>query len=186
MGRTPLALTPEASQARHGSQPHDPGLRSAMLRPRKATHDMRMATLTIATTPPGEQETMTKATPHRTVGEPSPCQQYRHDWHCSATPCHAHGMGSKTTTTMPRCTMTPGQDNMACQASLLTSPSLGLSTTRVGRTHLSTCNLAPELYIRMVRPPFTGDGLSKLHSGFRPPHSSYLESLSLHTLIVRL
>ena len=36
---------------------------------------------------------------------------------------------------------------MDCWPSLLVSPSLGLSTTRVGRTHLSTCNLFPGLYI---------------------------------------
>ena len=72
------------------------------------------------------------------------------------------------------------------QPSLLASPSLGLSTTRVRGTHLSICNLALELNIRAARAPFMGDGLSKLHSGFCPFHSSYLESLSLHTPIVRL
>jgi hypothetical protein len=70
MGRTTPALTLQDLLSRRGPRPGNPGSRSAASRPEKATSDPRAAacSLTVATTPPGEQETMMKdaARPHHT------------------------------------------------------------------------------------------------------------------------
>jgi hypothetical protein len=85
--------------------------------------------------------------------------------------------GSKIkTTTTPKHVLTPGQDRLACKPSLLASPSLGLTTTRSVEP-FSICNMAPKLY-KEGRPPIQGDGLLRLHSGIRSPHSSYLFPLA--------
>jgi hypothetical protein len=87
-----------------------------------------------------------------------------------------HGNKAMTTTTLGRVLM-PGQNDLSCRPSLLVSPSLRLTSTRSREPH-SVCNLAPGLYIRAVRPPIQGDGLSRLHSGGLSPHSSNLFPLA--------
>jgi hypothetical protein len=69
------------------------------------------------------------------------------------------------------------KDGLPCRPSLLVSPSLRLTSTQSEEPH-SVCNLAPGLYIRAVRPPIQGDGLSRLHSGGPSPHSSNLFPLA--------
>ena len=127
-------------------------------------------------TPLGEQETMTKAT----IG-PRRAKQLVNQHHANivfmtGTVASRHAMpgrGSKTTTTtVPGCALTPGQDNLPCKPSLLVSPSLRLTTTRSEEPH-SVCNMAPELYIRVAKPP-----ISRLYSGSPSPHSSYLFPLA--------
>ena len=56
----------------------------------------------------------------------------------NTVPQHWSKITSTTMMTMPERAMMLGQDRMDCWPSLLASSSLRLSTTRVGRTHLST------------------------------------------------
>ena len=71
---------------------HDPGAwdRGHQLNKTNQVIDDLGAATNSDTTPPGEQEAMTKAiteiTSHRTAGEPPPCLQCYHDQHNSTTP----------------------------------------------------------------------------------------------------
>jgi hypothetical protein len=159
-----------------GPRPHSLGSMPSTSWPAKVTDDLGAATCsrTIATTPPGEQETMTKAT-----ARPQRAGQLVNHHHAnsvvttgtiaSATPRRDVGARPRWWPILER-VMTPGQDGLACKPSILTSPTLGLTTTRSGEP-FSICNLAPKLYIRAARPPIQGDELLRLHLGFHTPHS---------------
>jgi hypothetical protein len=107
-------------------------------------------------------------TSHRTVGEPTPCQQCRHDRHCSITPHRA-------------ATWTQNHDDnhaQTCTNTKIRPPSLQakiasslpLGSRPLGRENLSLCMYpGPGLYIRAVRAPFQEDRLSSLHSGSPNP-----------------
>jgi len=134
-------------------------------------------------TPPGEQETMTKATAGPRRAKQLVNQHNANIVFTTSTVASRHdmpGRGSKTTTTtVPGCALTPGQDSVPCKPSLLVSPSLRLTTTRSGEP-LSVCNLAPELYIRAARPSNQGTDSQDFIRAFvhlTPPTSF----LSLHT-----
>jgi hypothetical protein len=119
-----------------------------------------------------------KTTSHRIVGEPPPCQQCRHDWHCSITPRHTTTLDQDHDEDHTR-TCNDTRTRRACLQAKLTCFSLPRAHDHLaGRTPLSTCNLAPGLYIRVTRPPIQGDKLSRLYSGIRSPHSSYLFPLA--------
>jgi hypothetical protein len=116
-----------------------------------------------------------ETTSTRIVGEPSLCPQCQHGQHYStmhAMPRRGNKIMTTTAMTMPRCTTTR-QDGLPTK--LLASTPLGLSTARVGRTHLPTCNLAPELYMRGARPLLQGTDSGDFIQTFvhlTPPTSS--------------
>jgi hypothetical protein len=118
-----------------------------------------------------------KLTSRRTDCEPPSCEQCHHDQHCSIMSCHVmtweqdHDDNYTRTCTNAR-TRWP-----SLQARFTSFPSLELMTTWSGEP-ISISYLALGLYIRVARPPFHGNRLSRLHLGSHSPHSSYLFPLA--------
>jgi hypothetical protein len=163
MGHTTLALTPQGRSYRLGPWPGNPGSRTMAPWLGRATNDLRSSHLLphcrhgATGRTKDDDEGHNRTMPHRTVGELPPCLECRHDRHYRITPCHS--------TTWEAGQWRPrlwhawmyddaktGHDGLPAKFTRFSLP--GLSTTRVGRTHLSICNLAPGLYIRVARAPF--------------------------------
>jgi hypothetical protein len=69
-------------------------------------------------------------TSHGAVGEPPPCQQCRHDRHCSITPCHAVTWAQDHDDNHTRTYADAKTRRLFLQAKFTSFPSLWLTTTQ--------------------------------------------------------
>jgi hypothetical protein len=119
---------------------------------------------------------------HGTVGGPPPCQQCRHDRHCSIMPRHAAMWAQDHDNNHTWAYADVKTRRPFLQAKFTSFPSLRCTTTRSGEPISLNVTWPPGLYIRAARAPFQGDGLSRLH-WVVPHHSPTSFPLLTHPIV---